>query len=171
MEFNAIINGLLEKRTKLDSATIKAQLMSKEEVAAYNAQRKELIKADKLAAFKANNCTISYKGKVLDFNPVSTVTDDGTHLVLWKNATANGYLVCYADKEGKCALKLTARVIDSNKFIEWKKDLLKKEQKFVVSTFSEVIEGLDFEVFSRMVTLYKKWKDIDCPKCLREFKA
>lgn len=171
MEFNTIINGLLEKRIKLDPATIKAQLLSKEEVAEYNARRKELIKSDKIAAFKAQNCTIEYKGRLLDFNPVSTITEDGTRLVIWKNATANGYLVCFANAEGNCELKLVARVIETNKYIEYKKELLKKEQRFVIGIFNDVIEGLKFDDFARIVTLYRKHKDIECPKCLRGFKT
>lgn len=163
--FNATILGLLEKRTRLDAQVIKAQGLTKEEVKEYNAQRKELVNLDKLNAFKANNCTIVYKGITLAFNPVKV---EGKEIIVWKTVDKNGILVASPDKDNNVTLSLIPCVASTNKQYEWRQSLINKTKNSVLQSFSNIVEGLEWTAFCEKCLTYKTFKTVKAIGALKE---
>lgn len=163
--FNATIKGLLERRTRLDNQVIKAQGLTKEEVKEYNAQRSALVKQDKLNAFKANNCTISYKGITLAFNPVKV---EGKAAIVWKTVDKNGILVASPDNDNKVTLSLIPCVASDNKQYEWRQSLISKTKNSVLQSFANVVEGLEWSEFCGKCLFYKTYKTVKATGALKE---
>lgn len=136
--FNATIKSLLERRTRLDNQVIKAQGLTKEEVKEYNAQRSALVKQDKLNAFKANNCTISYKGITLAFNPVKV---EGKAAIVWRTVDKNGILVASPDNDNKVTLSLIPCVASDNKQYERRQSLISKTKNPSCSPLLTSLKG------------------------------
>ena len=163
--FNATIKGLLEKRTRLDAQVIKAQGLTKEEVKEYNLQRSALVKQDKLNAFKASNCTISYKGITLAFNPVKV---DGKDAIVWRTVDKNGILVASPDTDNKVTLSLIPCVASDNKQYEWRQSLINKTRNSVLQSFSNIVEGLEWSEFCGKCLSYKTFKTVKAIGALKE---
>lgn len=165
--FSATVEGLLERRVRLDKAVIEAQGLSKKEVTLYNERRKELVDLDKLNALKAENCTIDYKGTVLPFNPVKV---DGKAAIVWKTVDKNGILVASPDKDNKVKLTLIPCVASTNKQFTWRQALVSKTKNTVIQKFANVVEGLEWSEFNGKCCFFKGYKTIKATGALREIK-
>lgn len=165
--FNAVVEGLLEKRVRLDKAVIEAQGLSKDEVSLYNQKRKELVALDKLNALKADNCTIDYKGTILPFNPSHV---DGKTAIVWKTVDKNGILVASPDKDNKVRLSLIPCVASTNKQYTWRQALISRTKKTVIQQFANVVEGLEWSEFYGKCAFYKSFKTVKATGALKEIK-
>lgn len=172
---NVKVEKLFVERKSLTADFIKEEGLTKEFVAQYNATLKTAKKADKLAAFKASYCTVTYKERTCKINPCFTTTENGQKIVLFRNIDANSYVVCFGklDKvtnKETVAIKVVTRASDKSQNIEVKKTLVKNNTSFLKNLLSDVTSSFTFEEFCNILSVYKNKKDIECPKVLRSEK-
>lgn len=158
-----VLISLALSDVKLDSETVKKQLMSKEDIKAYNALRKAYRIERKLNQWREERNTITVNGKEYAIKASLCQNSKGKTLILFKSLDKNGIACISEGKEGECVVTIS---LSSSTLSELRKAQLKKTAKLDRDILEQLTSGLSFTSLLEVVRAKKDTVECKCPKVL-----
>lgn len=160
-----VLISLAISDVKLDSETIKKQLMDKEEVKLYNALRKQYRIERKLNQWREEHNSITVNGK--EYNLKASICQNlkGETLILFKSLDKNGIAYVKEGKDGECVVGIS---LSSKTLEELRKKQLQKTKRFDKEVLTQLTAGVKFASLLEVVKGKKDTITCKCPKVLEK---
>ena len=171
---NAIDNGIKLNKEQLielaDECKYKISFDEMKEIySACKLDFKQKRAAEKLEAFKIENCCFDYKGTMISFKPCYCTIND-RKVIVWKTNLDKNAIYYIYENEGAIAIKAIACVSDKNKSFEYRSDLVKGNKKKISAMLTETLAGCNFDQFFDRASKFKGFREVEIKGALKAIK-
>lgn len=133
----------------------------------YNAAFKDKARKEREERFNSENCTVSYEGETLVFNPKYTLTKNERTIILFKTLNKNSIYYVYSDENGTCSFSSVPCCSEKNKNYNHYERLTSHSEGYCNNLMNTIIKGLPFDRFMEICKAFKGFKLVSCPTGLK----